>query len=649
MNKFNLKVKLLCLLALPIAGVLLFGVIGALDRKQKADTCTALTVNSTLLQQLGMVAHELQRERGRSAVFIGSKGSKFADELTAQQQQTDTQTRRLDELLSGFSTSALGADFVAALDAAVKALAELPAKRTSIRSLSIAGPDSTAYFTATIGKLLQVDVKLSQIVSEHRIARAMAAYVNFLQAKEQTGIERAVMATVFSNDKFQGEALTRFNRAVASQETFMNVFRNSATPEHLSLYTETVRGTPVDDVERMRQTAVAKAESGGFNIPANSWFDAITAKMELMKKVEDRLSTDCISMAAGTAADARRAFLVFSAGIIAIFAFTLILGVRTIIGITSPLKKAINDLSFGSSTVTSASGQITASSQTLAQGASEQAASLEETSAALEELTSMVKRNSESAQQAKDLSTQTRSAADASAVGVDRMREAMEAIKGSNSDVAKIIKSIDEIAFQTNILALNAAVEAARAGEAGAGFSVVAEEVRNLAQRSALAARETAEKIDDAISKTAQGVQVTSTVADTLQDIIAKARQVDDLVGQIATASREQSDGITQVNLAVTQMDKVTQSNAASAEESASASEELNAQAQSMKETVVELAALVGGAAPQRTTDRRSTAVDPATASQPKRILTTTPRINVTATAHTESATKADARETLSF
>ena len=185
----------------------------------------------------------------------------------------------------------------------------------------------------------------------------------------------------------------------------------------------------------------------------------------------------------------------------------------------------------------------------------------------------MVKRNSDSAQQAKDLSTQTRSAADASATGVERMREAMEAIKASNSDVAKIIKSIDEIAFQTNILALNAAVEAARAGEAGAGFSVVAEEVRNLAQRSALAARETAEKIDDAIAKTGQGVQVTGSVADSLQDIILKARQVDDLVGEIATASREQSEGITQVNLAVTQMDKVTQSNAASAEESASASE----------------------------------------------------------------------------
>jgi methyl-accepting chemotaxis protein len=176
------------------------------------------------------------------------------------------------------------------------------------------------------------------------------------------------------------------------------------------------------------------------------------------------------------------------------------------------------------------------------------------------------------------------------------MISAMDAIKGASQDITKILKTIDEIAFQTNILALNAAVEAARAGEAGAGFAVVAEEVRSLAQRCAAAAKETAIKIDDSVVKSQQGVNISAEVAKNFGLIQERIRQLDTLVAEIATASQQQSTGITQVNTAVSQMDQVTQSNAGSAEESASAAEELNAQAISLKEIVVNLQQLVGGA-----------------------------------------------------
>jgi len=263
--------------------------------------------------------------------------------------------------------------------------------------------------------------------------------------------------------------------------------------------------------------------------------------------------------------------------------------------IANVLQRLVTELNTGAEQNTAAAGQVSASSQSLAEGSSEQAASLEETSASLEEMSSMTKRNAENAHKANDLAKQARSAADKGSADMHAMTSAMEAIKVSSDDIAKIIKTIDEIAFQTNILALNAAVEAARAGEAGMGFAVVADEVRNLAQRSAQAAKETAAKIEGAITNTGQGVEISSKVVEALKDIVDKVRQVDELVSEVAGASSEQTQGITQINTAVGQMDKVTQSNAANAEESAAAAEELNAQAVTMKQSVNELLRLVGG------------------------------------------------------
>lgn len=262
--------------------------------------------------------------------------------------------------------------------------------------------------------------------------------------------------------------------------------------------------------------------------------------------------------------------------------------------VTSELNSVAGTLAEISVRVAENSAQVATSSQSLAEGASEQAASLEETGASLEEMSSMTSRNSESSQAAKDLTSKARQAAALGTEDIQQMTEAMEAIKSSSGNIAKIVKTIDEIAFQTNILALNAAVEAARAGEAGAGFAVVADEVRSLAQRSALASRETAEKINDSIEKSEHGAVISAKVASRLTEIAGMTRQVDELVAGITAASGEQSQGISQINVAVSHIDKVTQANAATAEESASAMIELQTQATSMKLAVEELMSMVG-------------------------------------------------------
>jgi len=263
--------------------------------------------------------------------------------------------------------------------------------------------------------------------------------------------------------------------------------------------------------------------------------------------------------------------------------------------ITNPITAVVTHLTANSEQTADAAQQVSSASNQLATGTTQQAASLEETSSSLEEFASMTQHNSDHARQANDLAREARTAAESGAGDMSQLGTAMEGIKASSGDIKKIVKTIDEIAFQTNILALNAAVEAARAGEAGAGFAVVAEEVRNLAQRSAKAAKETAAMVEGAIAKTELGATLSAKVGRSLQEIVTKIRRVDELVAEVASASSEQSQGVKQINTAVAEMDKLTQGNAATAEESASAAHELNAQAESLKLAVADLIALVEG------------------------------------------------------
>lgn len=263
--------------------------------------------------------------------------------------------------------------------------------------------------------------------------------------------------------------------------------------------------------------------------------------------------------------------------------------------ITRPIYQAIETLNDGADQVTVAATQVSSTSNALFQGSSEQASDLEETSASLEELTAMTRQTAENASQARSLVQETN-------LEVGRAHQSMQGLSGAMSEISKasdetsrIIRTIDEIAFQTNLLALNAAVEAARAGEAGAGFAVVADEVRNLAMRAAEAAKNTSDIIEGTVKKVQDGTKLLALTTGAFSSVVERSSKMTGLIEEISSASAEQAQGIAHLGKAMTEMDQITQTTASKAEESANAAEELNAQAETMKATVGDLADLVKG------------------------------------------------------
>lgn len=464
--------------------------------------------------------------------------------------------------------------------------------------------------TCSIYLLQQIKAHESEILDNALPGVVASAKIKGIASEIQIAVLRHLLAKTLEEKKPFDD---RINSLREENQKYLDEYATTITsPERRNQFEEMkiarenyikARG-PVLEFSRNGKIEEAMEANRAHLRPAFSTF----------QKACDDLFTANVSHATTAGTQSRKTIGLTNA-VISITAISAIaIGIAFAMMITVGLNRALGQLAVtlgdGADQVAAASCQVSSSSQSLAEGASEQAASLEETSASLEEMSSMTKRNAESAQQARQTAGSARTCADTGAQQMKAMVSAMDAIKIASADIAKILKTIDEIAFQTNILALNAAVEAARAGEAGAGFAVVADEVRALAQRCATAAKETAVKIDDSVSKSQQGAQVSADVAKNFAIIQTQILQLDQLVTEIATASSEQSAGINQLATAVSQMDKVTQTNAAGAEETAAAAEELSAQSVMLKEAVGSLRQLVGGVGSH--SDERIAGGDPA-------------------------------------
>jgi methyl-accepting chemotaxis protein/methyl-accepting chemotaxis protein-1 (serine sensor receptor) len=437
-----------------------------------------------------------------------------------------------------------------------------------------------------VDKLSVVEARKMYLAGD--IATGMAEFISW---------ERGIIARAYMHDTAtMGQYDKGFRDTAAHLKSDFDEFAplvESAQGRQTLSDLQTAEGT----IERNHESYWNQAASGQLDAAAASYRDNVNpaakqgaAVAKRLVQLQNEVMATAKQAADGSVSQGRWVVI----AILMVSVVVAIVAVFVIIRINRVLRRSVHSLSESASQVASAAGQVASASQSLARSSSDQAASIEETSASTEEINSMAVRNGDSSRTAAELVTHSQERFLEAQRTLDETVTAMTEINSSSDKISKINRVIDEIAFQTNILALNAAVEAARAGEAGMGFAVVADEVRNLAHRSSQAAKDTAQLIEESIARSRDGKTKVDAIATVVRALGEEAGRVKVMVDEVNLSSQEQSRGIAQIGKAVTQMERMTQNAAATAEESASAAEELNAQSMALNDIAGHLTAMVG-------------------------------------------------------
>ncbi|MGH7438273.1 MAG: methyl-accepting chemotaxis protein, partial [Polyangiaceae bacterium] len=571
----RIRTKLVLMLLVPLGLLATFRTAALMDSARSASEMSDLRTLVNVCVNISAVIHETQRERGATGVFLG-KGKEFASELQAQRLRSDAKTALLHAYLGGqrFEPAQFGPEFAADFATAMTKLDALQAHRRAVDAGEVSGNQGIAFYTELEATFLKAIGHVALVVTDPVVSRRVAAYEDFLQAKEKTGIERAVMTVAFGEDRLATAAVPRFFGAIAAQDLYMELFVALATPPQRALLAEKLSGRVADETRRMRQVGIERASTGGFAVDAAYWYEMMTAKIDALKDVEDVLSADLLAGARekeGAATWALTTNVVLMALMLLI---TCGAGYLISRSITGPLSRAVaaaeriasGDLSAeiepgareetgqllasmktmsqkltallaevgaGASEIGALAGGLAATSRTLSQGTSEQATGVKETAVSLQEMSATVAQTSKNCGRMEQVAVQGARDADQSARTV---RDTVEAMKS----VAAKVALIEEIASRTNLLAINATIEAAGAGEHGKGFAVVAMEIRKLAERSTSSAREIKEVMSASVGLAERSGQM-------LVRLVPSIQTTAGLVQDVTVATREQASGIAQI------------------------------------------------------------------------------------------------------